>query len=267
MRTFTRHVPPVARRIIVAGILVAASAAASSWRVSGLRPSQDLIVVDLVPPILTTVSAQPFVTTGCKGTANGTFGTTSQPGMLGIKMNDLSLVDFGPDKTAGGGDDTEVDILSAPAELNFAAASGANVGTYVSTAVANGEYEAIRVTMDSTFRILCGVTVTNPAACNGAPAGQYLTKGGPSNTSPDGIGGAASTSSLSIGDQSPFNLTLQTDTEPAIPGLQPPPIVTVNGGTVTKNLTFSASGACELWSIGGGNYKVMPASQVAEAQP
>jgi hypothetical protein len=256
------------RRSIVVGILVGVSAAASSWRtMPDGRPSGDLVVVDLVPPIQTTVSAQPFVTTGCTGSANGTFGTTSQAGLLGIKMNDLALVDFGPDKTVGGGDDVEVDLLSAPAELNFAAASGANVGTYVSTAVANGDYEAIRVTMDSTFRILCGVTVTNPAACNGAPAGQYLTKGGSSNTSPDGIGGAASTSSLSIGSQSPFNITLQTDTEPGTPGLQPPPIVSVNGGAVTKNLTFSAAGACELWSIGGGNYKVMPASQVAEAKP
>jgi hypothetical protein len=247
--------------------LVIASGVVSSWRARPDRPAAEHLVIRLVPPVHTTVSAQPFVTTGCKGSANGTFGTTNQSGVLGITMNSLALVDFGPDKTAGGGDDTEVNLLSTPVELNFAAASGANVGTYISTAVTNGEYEAIRVTMDSTFRIRCGVTVTNPAACNGAPAGQYLTKGGSSNTSPDGIGGAASTSSLSIGAQSPFNLTLSTDTEPATPGLQPPPIVTVSGGSVTKNLTFSAAGACELWSIGGGNYKVMPASQVAEAQP
>lgn len=260
------RVSPRARRAVVIAVLIGASAAASSWRGVPDLPPAERLVLNLVPPIHTEVAAQ-FATTGCTGSANGTFGTTSQAGLLGIKMNDLALVDFGPDKTAGGGDDVEVDLLSAPAELNFAAASGANVGSYISTAVANGEYEAIRVTMDSTFRILCGVTVASSAACNGAPTGEYLTKGGSSNTSADGIGGAASVSSLNIGSQSPFNLTLQTDTEPGTPGLQPPPIVTVNGGSVTKNLTFSASAACELWSIGSGDYKVMPASQVAEAQP
>lgn len=253
-----------ARRAIVVGMLVLASAMASTWRTTPGAPEP--LVIKLVPPIQTTVSAQ-FVTTGCTGTANGTFGTNSEAGMLGITMNDLRLIDFGADKTAGGGDDTDVDLLPAAAELNFAGSSGANVGSYISNAtVPNGEYEAIQVTMDSTFRIRCGVTVSNPAACNGAPAGQYLTKGGASNTSPDGIGGAVAISSLSIGTQQPFNLTLQSDTEPSIAGLQPPPIITVSGGAVTKNLTFSASGACELWGIGGGNYKVMPASQVAQAQ-
>ena len=256
-----------ARRATVVVALLVTSAIVSSWRVAPDAPAAERIVVNLVPPLQTTLSAQPFVTTGCTGSANGTFGTNSEAGMLGITMNDLRLVDFGLDKTAGGGDDSDVDLLPAPGELNFASPSGANVGSYISNAtVPNGEYEAIQVTMDSTFRIRCGVTVTNPAACNGAPAGQYLTKGGPSNTSPDGIGGTAAISSLSIGTQQPFNLTLQTDTEPAIPGLQPPPIITVSGGAVTKNLTFSAAGACELWSIGGGNYKVMPASQVAQAQ-
>ena len=260
------HASTWARRATVVGALVMTSAIVSSWRAGPDAPAAERLVVRLVPPIHTNVYAQ-FVTTGCTGSANGTFGTNSQPGTLGITMNDLKLIDFGADKTAGGGDDSEVDLLPAPAELNFAGSSGSNVGSYISNAtVANGEYEAIQVTMDSTFRILCGVTVTNPAACNGAPAGQYLTKGGSSNTSPDGIGGAASVSSLSIGAQQPFNLTLQSDTEPAIAGLQPPPIITVSGGAVTKNLTFSASGACELWSIGGGNYKVMPASQVAQAQ-
>lgn len=245
------------RRTGVVVALAAASAVASVWRPAPDAPRAQSTVVNLVPAIFTAPwAAGPPVSTGCKGSPVGNFGTTSKAGVLAIAMNSLTLVDYGANGVAGGGDDTEVPILTSAKELNFATNAGVNVGDFVSSvSIAAGTYEAIKGVMDNHFRILCAVT------CSGQT---YVTKGGATNTAPDGIGGVASESTLDIsGGQGPqsFNLSMN------------PPMEVTNGANVQKNLGFSATGACELWDVSsllghgaGTDYKILPVTQSANVQ-
>lgn len=109
---------------------------------------------------------------------------------------------------------------------------------------------------DDRFRINCAVP------CPGF-GGTFLTKGSttPGQAPFDTPGGTAVESSLDIngghGDPA-FSFVFSTIGKPPLD-------VTVNG-IANKNFSFSATGSCELWNLGGGNLQILPVVQSAEVQ-
>lgn len=237
------------RRTIVVAALVAASAVASVWRTTPNLAPAARVTVNLVPALFTTASAQ-FTQTGCTGTPkpnDADLGGAS--GVLAIAMNSIKLVDYGANNALGGGDDTELELLGnppTPVDLNFAATSGSNVGSFASNVqVTSGTYEALKITVDDVFRIKCAVT------CSGTT---YRTQGSSTLTSPDSTALPAQTSSISLtGSDNTATFPFAT------------PFVVTDGGSTTKTIGYAASGACELWNIPGG-VKIMPASLTASIQ-
>lgn len=202
-----------------------------------------------------TVSARQ-TSTGCTGSPLGNHGTNQAAGVLSIQMNSLAIEDLGgnnadePDGTLGS-DDHVVTLLSLPGvALNFAAASGVDVGNFITGASVDqdGSYEKLRITMDNVFRILCSVS------CNGTT---YVTKGSSSASSPDGTGDA-SVSPLNINSDGPQSFTLTLSQ----------PIQVASGAVPGEaNIGFSATAACALWDISGVNgnpansFKILPTVQ------
>lgn len=268
------------RWITAVAALGLASAIASMWRAAPDGPESDDVVINLVPdlvrsappvlrlvpPIFTKSSAQGAVA-GCTGSANGNFGDNNAAGVLEITMNSIALVDYGANNAddaptgAGGGTgenaDTGVSLLDTPTNLNFAAASGVDVGDFINKpGVPVGTYEAITAEMDDEFRVLCAVT------CAAAvPAGTYVTKGGTTvGQAPfDTIGGNAIVSRFDTnGDAAPSPQTFDLPDDS--------PIEVTEGGIAQKNFKFSAQGACQLYNMGGGNYQILPVTQSAEVE-
>ena len=142
-----------------------------------------------------------------------------------------------------------------PFTLNFAAASGVDVGNFITGAPVDqaGSYEKLRITMDNVFRILCSVS------CNGTT---YVTKGSSSASSPDGTGDA-SVSPLNINPDGPQSFTLTLSQ----------PIQVASGVASEANIGFSATAACALWDISGVNgnpansFKILPAVQSPNNAP
>jgi hypothetical protein len=247
---FRRRVSATTRWMAVVALLGLTSAAASFWRPASDAPRVAQTAVRLVPELFTESSAQ-IVTTNCYGTPKQNDPDLgNQNGVLAIAMNSISLVDSGPDNALNTGDDVVVNVLSTPTDLNFASTTGTDVGNFVEGAsVAAGSYEAIRVVMDNVFRIKCAVKVPPPTPQPGcaAPAGTYVTKGGPTITSPDSTSLPAAESSIAaFGSDQTLTTPLSS------------PLVVTPGGSVEKSIGFNASGACQLWNLGGGNYKIMP---------
>ena len=274
------------RRMIVLAALVAASAAASTWRtLPNLSPTTRL-TVNLVPPIFT--SAMALSSTGCTGTPtpnDPNLGGTN--GVLAIEMKSIKLVDFGPDEKAYDANNTynglnpkfgsdpaldndnkEFELLSAPTDLNFAGASGTNVGTFASNvsvpvnctaAKDNGlkcSYEGLKITVNPKLRIKCAVVVSTPGSCGTAPVGTYVTKGGSSLTDPDSTTPPAQESSVTpsgaVEQSVLFAFSNDFNVTPNSPA--------------TKNIGYAAGGACELWDIDGGQFKIMPKNLSASIQ-
>ena len=206
-----------------------------------------------------TVSARQ-TSTGCTGSPLGNHGTNQAAGVLSISMNSLAIEDLGgnnadePDGTLGS-DDHVVTLLSSQTPLNFAAASGVDVGNFITGAPVDqeGSYEKLRITMDNVFRILCSVS------CNGTT---YVTKGSSSASSPDGTGDA-SVSPLNINPDGPQSFTLTLSQ----------PIQVASGVASEANIGFSATAACALWDISGVNgnpansFKILPAVQSPNNAP
>lgn len=260
----------------VVALLGVTSAAASFWRPETNAPTVTRTAVNLVPKLFTASSAQ-IATTGCTGTpAANDPNLGGASGVLAIEMKSIKLMDFGADGKAYDStnaysgqhpkfgsdpaldnDNSEFELLSAATDLNFAGTSGTNVGNFVSNAsVPAASYEALKITVNPTLRIKCAIVVATPGSCGAAPVGTYRTQGGSSLTSPDSTALPAQESSLTPSGaveqavifpfQSDFNVTTNS---PA-----------------TKNVGYTAGGACELWSLGGGQFKIMPKSLSASIQ-
>lgn len=271
---------PKTRFLIAAMALVVASAIASTWRMAPDTARRQGTLINLVPrmlhvapPIFTPVFAQIPVTTGCKGTPKQNDpdlgpcpGGDCPDGVLAIAMNSMSIQDYGEDGVKGdpdgagpnqSDDPAVVTLLDTPKDLNFANTSGVNVGDFVNKpGIPIGTYEEISGVNDDQFRIKCAVP------CPGS-GGTFLTKGGttPGQAPFDTVGGTAIESQLDInggqGDQA-FTFVFSDIGAPALE-------VTANG-IASKNFTFSATGGCELWNLGGGNFQILPVVQSADVE-
>ena len=266
------------RQAVVVALLLAASAAASVWRSTPNLPPATRLTANLIPALFTSATA--ISSTGCTGTpAPNDSNLGGASGVLAIQMKHLKLVDFGPDEMAYDSnnlyngmnpkfgsnpaldnDNTEVELLSAPTDLNFASASGTNVGNFASsvsvpancTAAKDAglkcSYEGLKITVNPTLRIKCAVVVSAPGACGSAPAGTFVTKGGSALMDADSTTQPALESSVTpsgaVEQSVLFSFGSDFNVTPSSPA--------------TKNIGYTAGGACELWDIGSGQFKIMP---------
>lgn len=251
-----RRISAKTRSVLIVAALTVTSAVASQWRIVPDTPRRAQTVIDLMPPIFTTLSAQPFVSTGCKRSPVGNHGTPAKAGVFGIAMNSFSLVDHGPNDVAGGGDDVEQALLSSETFLNFGIAAGLDPGKYFDGTAPIAIWEGIKGVMGDKFKVLCSVTC-DPDGAGPLATETYLTKGSttPSGAPFDTPGGEAFESSLDITNgQGPQSFSF---TFPANAKLE----VTATG-SARKNFAFG-SGECELFSFGGGNFKILPVAQAS----
>ncbi len=261
------------RRVIVVMVLVATSGAASSWRAAPERPRTLATLADLLPRVFTTSSAAgPPITTGCTGTPvenDANLGGAS--GALTIQINSITLVGTNTDSNQA----VSKVMPNLPKDLNFAKPSGSIVGDFVSNfniGAGNFSFTSLDFVMDNNFRIMCAVTCDTDGA---GPLGSrtFVTKGGSSQTQPDGLGTVHQGQPQS-GGSAAIQSTLPISTSPQSFSMPlRPPLVVQNGQSSSKSLGFAPAGACELWDVSpvnnnqnGTNFKILPKSISASVQ-